>query len=381
VLKVDRSFVSSMIQNRDSRKIVAAVVGLGQSLKLTTVAEGIENATQADILRWLGCDIGQGWIYGPPVSKEDLPQVVAAPIPTVLPRSFGAAASDLVAGMEPLPSQRLAQLQAIYDGVPVGLAFVDADLRCVSINQRLAEISGVPVEEHIGRKVSEVVPPMIYSKIEPSLLRALQGIATTGMELTLPIAPGSREMFTHLYSHQPARDEAGEVIGVSIVVLDITERTHMLEALRVSEDHYRHMVASSPHMPWVMEPDGRIVEASLNWQRFTGQSNQQMLQWGWKEALHPEDLCRVMAVLSNSFRNGDPIDIEYRLHAVDGSYRWMRSRGTARRNDYGQILRWYGCAEDIDEQVRLRQRLEQAEARIAELELLSEKQHLAPASR
>ncbi|MEO6982152.1 MAG: EAL domain-containing protein, partial [Edaphobacter sp.] len=65
-LKVDRSFVNSMIESRDSRKIVAAVIGLGQSLKLTTVAEGIENNTQADILRWLGCDIGQGWLYGPP---------------------------------------------------------------------------------------------------------------------------------------------------------------------------------------------------------------------------------------------------------------------------------------------------------------------------
>jgi EAL domain-containing protein (putative c-di-GMP-specific phosphodiesterase class I) len=55
-LKVDRSFVSSMTDKRDSRKIVAGVVGLGQSLGLRTVAEGIETKEQAEAMQWLGCD-------------------------------------------------------------------------------------------------------------------------------------------------------------------------------------------------------------------------------------------------------------------------------------------------------------------------------------
>jgi hypothetical protein len=44
-------YVGSMVGNRDSRKIVAAVIGLGQSLGLTTVAEGIENQAQAEMLQ------------------------------------------------------------------------------------------------------------------------------------------------------------------------------------------------------------------------------------------------------------------------------------------------------------------------------------------
>jgi len=57
-LKVDRNFVNSMTEKRESRKIVAAVVGLGQSLGLTTVAEGVETQEQANMLLWLGCDLG-----------------------------------------------------------------------------------------------------------------------------------------------------------------------------------------------------------------------------------------------------------------------------------------------------------------------------------
>src|ERR1700691_5996868 len=75
-LKVDRSFVSSMTIERESRKIVAAVVGLGQSLGLSTAAEGIETEEQADMLLRLGCDMGQGWHYGRPAPAEVLPSVI-----------------------------------------------------------------------------------------------------------------------------------------------------------------------------------------------------------------------------------------------------------------------------------------------------------------
>lgn len=60
-LKVDRSFVGSMTDKRESRKIVFAVVELGQSLGLIRVAEGIETLEQAERMLWLGCELGQGY--------------------------------------------------------------------------------------------------------------------------------------------------------------------------------------------------------------------------------------------------------------------------------------------------------------------------------
>ena len=65
-VKIDASFVGAMTRDLDSRKIVSAVVGLGQSLGLTTVAEGIEDQETAAMLRGLGCDVGQGWLFGRP---------------------------------------------------------------------------------------------------------------------------------------------------------------------------------------------------------------------------------------------------------------------------------------------------------------------------
>ena len=69
-LKIDAGFVRVMAEDEESRKIVSAVIGLGRSLGLTTVAEGIETEEILALLRGLGCDVGQGWLFGRPAPVE-----------------------------------------------------------------------------------------------------------------------------------------------------------------------------------------------------------------------------------------------------------------------------------------------------------------------
>ena len=83
-LKIDQSFVGAMATDTESAKIVSAVVGLGHSLGLSTVAEGVETQEVAELLRGLGCDIGQGWLFGRPVPAHDISALVAPPGETAL---------------------------------------------------------------------------------------------------------------------------------------------------------------------------------------------------------------------------------------------------------------------------------------------------------
>ena len=78
-LKIDQSFVGAMASDRESAKIVSAVVGLGHSLGLSTVAEGVETEEVAALLRELGCDIGQGWLFGRPVPAHRITALLAVP--------------------------------------------------------------------------------------------------------------------------------------------------------------------------------------------------------------------------------------------------------------------------------------------------------------
>jgi EAL domain-containing protein (putative c-di-GMP-specific phosphodiesterase class I) len=67
VIKIDRVFVAALGERDGDRAIAENVVSLARSLGLTTVAEGVETAAQADVLARMGCDRGQGFLYGRPV--------------------------------------------------------------------------------------------------------------------------------------------------------------------------------------------------------------------------------------------------------------------------------------------------------------------------
>jgi PAS domain S-box-containing protein len=144
--------------------------------------------------------------------------------------------------LDSLPAQRLSELQAIYDGAPVGLCFVDSNLRFVSINKHLAEIDNLSVAEHLGRKVAEVTPD-IYAQFEPYLVRALKGEAIHNLEIQKHANGGQHRTFLAFY--HPAHDEDGEVVGVSVAVIDITERKLAEQTLRKSESILKPMMAES----------------------------------------------------------------------------------------------------------------------------------------
>ncbi|MDK9697199.1 MAG: EAL domain-containing protein [Siculibacillus sp.] len=75
-IKIDQSFVKTMRDNADSRMIVKAIIGLSGSLGLPTTAEGIETNNNADILRDLGCTLGQGFLFSKAVPSREVPQLL-----------------------------------------------------------------------------------------------------------------------------------------------------------------------------------------------------------------------------------------------------------------------------------------------------------------
>jgi PAS domain S-box-containing protein len=349
-LKVDRSFVGSMIERRDSRKIVAAVVGLGQSLGLSTAAEGVETHEQAAMLRWLGCELGQGWLYGQPVPVSKLDKVVAE-----IKRKVAAGPPPVVEGLlshttlDRLPAQRLAQLQAVYDGAPVGLGFLDRDLRYMAVNRQLANMNGRTMAEHLGRTVQEVIPEM-FSKVEPFIRSALRGEAVSGVEMLKP-SPDGGEDRNVLLSYEPARDEAGEVVGVAVALVDLTPMKAAQEALRQSEEHFRFMLELLPHIPWIVDPEGRALAVSRRWLDIAGTNGEQWKGFGWLDSLHPDDVEPTKVAMQQAFQTAKPIDLTYRVRSsAEAPWRRFRARGAPRIGPDGKIVCWYGCLDEVKEE-------------------------------
>ncbi|SIN95302.1 diguanylate cyclase (GGDEF) domain-containing protein [Parasphingorhabdus marina DSM 22363] len=76
-IKIDRSFVTSILENSESAAIVKAITGLGESLGMPITAEGIEDKAIENELRNIGCAKGQGWYYGRPLSMQQTRKLLA----------------------------------------------------------------------------------------------------------------------------------------------------------------------------------------------------------------------------------------------------------------------------------------------------------------
>jgi diguanylate cyclase (GGDEF)-like protein len=75
-LKIDQSFTQSMLEDPNAEKLTQAIVAMGNALKMTIVAEGVETREQMSWLLAHGCHIGQGYYFSPPVPPEDVHQVI-----------------------------------------------------------------------------------------------------------------------------------------------------------------------------------------------------------------------------------------------------------------------------------------------------------------
>src|SRR5580658_4110896 len=115
-------------------------------------------------------------------------------------------------------------LQLIYDTAPIGLACLSPDCRYLQINQRLTEICGISVADHIGRSVRETVP-QVADQVE----KIVQLILSTGQPIIGVEVNGQRPDGTNaerfwLTSWHPMRGSDGTIVGINVVAEEITER-------------------------------------------------------------------------------------------------------------------------------------------------------------
>ena len=75
-LKIDRSFVRDMVTDADSAAITQGIIGLARSLRLQTVAEGVETAEQRDVLKASGCDKMQGYLFSRPLPADQFGELM-----------------------------------------------------------------------------------------------------------------------------------------------------------------------------------------------------------------------------------------------------------------------------------------------------------------
>ena len=145
-------------------------------------------------------------------------------------------------------------LQLIYDTAPIGLACLSPDCRYLQINQRLTEICGISVEDHLGRFVRDCVPALADS-VE-AIVRSIMatGEPVIGIEVAGQRADKIEERYWMTYWH-PLRAPNGDIVAVNVAAEEITERKRAEQKIRSAHD------AAETALRHLRETQDSLIEA------------------------------------------------------------------------------------------------------------------------
>ena len=124
------------------------------------------------------------------------------------------------------------------------------------------------------------------------------------------------------------------------------------DALQRGEDYLRLTIDTIPVLAWCSRPDGSNEFLNQRWLDYTGLTIEEARGWGWKVAIHSNDLPQLLDVWQGLLVSGKPGELEARLRRADGVYRWFLFRVEPLRDPQGTIVKWYGTNTDIDDRKR-----------------------------
>jgi two-component system CheB/CheR fusion protein len=128
----------------------------------------------------------------------------------------------------------------------------------------------------------------------------------------------------------------------------VKERT---KELYLSQEHFKFLADNIPVIVWTTLPDGRVNYFNKQWYNYTGFTFEQSKDFGWKDALHPEDIQSTVKTWGRAIKSEKPYETEYRFKSgSDGQYRWYLSNALPFKDEKGKVVAWFGTSTDIEDQ-------------------------------
>lgn len=210
----------------------------------------------------------------------------------------------------------------------------------------------------------------IWDDIGPLLLGVYErGEPVYHENLPLPMTRNGRiEQAYFTFSYSPIRD--GDGIGGLICVVDETT-AHVLreQELRASEERFRSLATSMPHIVLEGDRHGAITFLSEAYANYTGDAVSMGMRAGWLAAVHADDRSATAELWHAAIASGAPFSAEFRYRRSDGNVRWHAARALGQCDDAGEVVRWTGTITDVHETrtaVEEREFLSQASQLLAE---------------
>ena len=181
------------------------------------------------------------------------------------------------------------------------------------------------------------------------------------------LADGKRKFALAAEKRGPYEWKADEVALLREVAARVCvhlDRARAQQTLRDSELRYRSLANVLSNIPCAVDPIGRFVEPQPAWSRYTGQSFERSRDFGWFDAVHPDDRVAARTAWVEALHARRPYEVRVRIwHAASRTFRHVIARATPLMESEDRIREWVGAVTDIHEETEQARALVEADRR------------------
>ena len=166
-----------------------------------------------------------------------------------------------------------------------------------------------------------------------------------------------------------------EAAAIGALLVQRTRRARAERVLREGEERFRFMADRAPVIIWTARPDTTLDFVNRTCVEFTGRPLEKLLDEGWLDIVHPDDVDHAVGTYVPAFEARRPFVFEYRVRRADGEYAWLLATGVPKYGPDSDFVGYIGCDIDISERKAAEDQIRESQAALAESN--REIQHLA----
>jgi PAS domain S-box-containing protein len=254
-------------------------------------------------------------------------------------------------------------LSLIINTIPTTAWTTRPDGYCDFLNQRWLDYAGMTAEQAAGWGWAEAIHPDDRKGLVEYWQSSLASGVPVEAEARMRRFDNAYRWF--LFRANPVRDESGKIVKWYGTNIDIEDRKRGEEALRARELSWRQIVDNIPGLVAMMGPTGEVEFLNRQILEYFGRTKDELKNWALIDAVHPDDLPRVIETYKKSIETGQVYEVEHRCRRADGVYRWFQVRGLPVRNAEGTITAWYLLVTDSDDRKKAEEALRSSERNLS----------------
>lgn len=261
----------------------------------------------------------------------------------------------------------LSRLETVLHCTPVGIAFLDQQLRYVQINKQLSDLNELltgkpqPPESYIGKTVQDMLQDKA-DQVMPLVRRVIdEKKALRDFEFQIMSCKDSTNVRTVLVNFYPVETSQGEVLGIGAILVDITDRKKAEIALQESLKDFQDITNAVPQLLWWIEED-ETIQVNKAFCEYAGWTNIFVRINDIIDLIPMEDHAKFLTAWIKARETRKLFSIEARIRSREGQYRWHLIRGNSVENATKDLMRWYGSCTDIHDQREALLSLERVQA-------------------